>query len=150
RPAWQRHLRWLVRQLWVNYVITLAIWLAVAPLVASRYHLISPSGLLIGPPVVLLTAVALLAGFQLLLTAAVFWPLVPCFFAWFVHWSLVGCEVLVNFGERLRGSYWYVGDIPEWWLWVFYLGLLGMLTSQFLHQHWRWMALAGVSWLCIG
>src|SRR5205814_8674554 len=119
RPGWLRCLRWFGRQVLLSYLVTLAIWLAAVPLVAARYHLISPIGLLIGPPVVLLTSIALLAGFLLLLAAAVCGPLVPIF-GCVTRWSLAGCEALVNLGDRLPGSHWYVGGIPEWWLWVFY------------------------------
>ena len=56
--------------------IGLAIWLALTPMVAARYHMITFSGLLIGPPLVLLTSIALISGFLLLLCAAIFPPLV--------------------------------------------------------------------------
>lgn len=149
RPAWQRALRWLVWQVLLLYAINLVIWLAVTPLVASRYHVVSPGALLIGPPVVLLTSAALIAGFLLLLAAAVCWPLVPVF-AFLTRWSLAGCEFLVNLGDGLPGSRWYVGDIPEWWLWIFYAGLLGVLLVRPLRQRWRWAVPAGVGWVCVG
>src|SRR5262249_48015390 len=41
-PTWQRWLRWAVRQVVASYAISLLVWLAVAPLVAGRLHLISP------------------------------------------------------------------------------------------------------------
>src|SRR5207247_7778327 len=47
RPGWLRCLRWFGRQVLLSYLVTLAIWLAAAPLVAARYHLVSPIGLLI-------------------------------------------------------------------------------------------------------
>ena len=49
RPFWQRWLRDKGRRVAESYAVTLAIWLAIAPLAASRYHLISPVGLLLGP-----------------------------------------------------------------------------------------------------
>ena len=68
-------LRWLGRRVFESYAITVLIWLAITPLAASRYQMISPSGLVLGPPLVLLTTVALFAGFLLLLTAVVCPPL---------------------------------------------------------------------------
>ena len=56
-----------------SYAIALIIWLAIAPLVVSRYQMISPIGWPLGPPLVLLTTIALFAGFLLLL-AALFCP----------------------------------------------------------------------------
>src|SRR5262249_24165085 len=149
RPAWQRRLRWLARQVAVAYGVTLAIWLAVAPLVAGRMHIFAPVGLLIGPPVVLLTSVALISGFLLLIGALVWAPLAAPF-AFLTRWSLAGCEFIVTKSDGLPGSHWYVGDIPEWWLWVFYAGLIAALTLGPVRKRWRWAALAGVGWLCVG
>jgi competence protein ComEC len=149
RPAWQRWLRGVGRTLALSYAVTLAIWLAAAPLVAARYHLVSPIGLVLGPPLVLLTAVALLAGFLLLLSAVVCWPLVPVF-AWVTRWSLAACEGLVTWGDSLPGSHWYVGDVPEWWLWAVYLVFFALLWVDSVYQRWRLLLPAGLGWLCLG
>jgi competence protein ComEC len=148
RPAWQRGLRGLVRAIGISYAITAVIWLAVAPLVAARYHLVSPVALLIGPPTVLLTTIALLAGFLLLFTSAVAPPLVPLF-ASVTRLSLAACNGLVGAADRLP-LHIYVGDIPEWWLWGFYGGLLGVLWLGPLRLRWRWAMPTGAAWLCVG
>jgi competence protein ComEC len=149
RPWW---LRWLIarfRNVAALYALTTMIWLAVTPLVAARYHCVAPIALLIGPPVTLLTSIALVCGFLVLVASAVCWPLVPLF-AYPTHWSLAACEWLVNTADQLPGSHFYVSDIPEWWLWIFYIGLMGMLLLESLRQRWRWVALAGVAWVCVG
>jgi competence protein ComEC len=148
RPRWERGLRGLGRIVLVSYAITALIWLAAAPLVAARYHLVSPVALVIGPPMVLLTTIALLAGFLLLLAAVVCWPLVPVFAA-IVNASLLGCELLVGVSDRLP-LHRYVGPVPEWWLWGFYVGLISVLLLRTLQWRWRQVASAGVAWLCIG
>jgi competence protein ComEC len=149
RPLWQQMARRLCRQVVMTYMITAVIWVAAAPLVASRYHLVSPIGILIGPPTVILTTIALLAGFLLLAMSLVWWPLtIP--FALATRWSLAACELIVNRTQAWPGSYWYVGDVPEWWLWVFYGAMFGILTLQWLQRRWRWAGLAGVLWLCVG
>jgi competence protein ComEC len=149
RPAWQRGLRWLGRRVFESYAVTVLIWLAITPLAASRYQMISPSGLLLGPPLVALTTVALLAGFLLLIAGALCPPLAGLLEP-IVHGSLVSCEFLVDTGDRLPYSHIYIGDIPEWWLWVFYLGLLAILTQESLRRRWRWAGIAGLGWLCAG
>jgi competence protein ComEC len=149
RPPWQRILLRIGRFIAFNYAITLTVWLLIAPLVAFHNHLISPIGPLIGPPVIVLGALALIAGFLLLLSCLVFIPLIPVF-AWVTEMSLAGCELLVNFGDRVPLGRWYVGNIPHWWLWVFYLGLLAVLTQKPLRLRWRWAGLAGMGWLCVG
>jgi competence protein ComEC len=148
RPAWQRGLRGLARSIALSYAVTAVIWLAVAPLVAARYHLVSPIALLLGPPTVFLTTIALLAGFVLLF-CAVACPLLVSPMASVTHWSLAACNGLVAAADRLPLQV-YVGDIPEWWLWGFYVGLLGVLWLQPLRARWRWAVPAGAAWLCVG
>lgn len=148
RPDWERGLRWAARQLAIAYAVTALCWLAVAPLVAARYHLISLTGVLIGPPVVVLTSIALLAGFLLLLAAAICWPLVPLF-AWITQACLSGTEHIVRLTDRLALIH-YVAEIPSAWLWVFYLGLLAALVLEPLRRRWDLSLLAGLAWLCVG
>jgi competence protein ComEC len=113
RPAWQRGLLWLLRVVGVAYGVTIVVWLAVAPLVAAWYHLVSPIGIVIGPPTVVLTSLALITGFLTLLSATVCPPLVPLF-AYPTSWALAGCEGLVRFAEESLPGYWYVSDVPAW------------------------------------
>jgi competence protein ComEC len=149
RPAWQRWLRWLGGVVLTWYALTLAVWLAAAPLTAAHYHLVAPCGLVLGPPMVLLTAVALVVGFLLLLAAAVFPPLAAAF-APVVHGCLYAQQSVVGFCDGLPWARFYVGDVPEWWLWVFYVALLACLTQGPLRRRWRWTAPAGLGWLCVG
>jgi competence protein ComEC len=148
RPAWLRGLRWLGREIAVSYAITLAITIGLMPLVASRYHVITLHGLLIGPPLALLTSIALLSGFGLLACAVVFPPIVPLF-AYLTGWSLSACESLVDLCDGWRWARWYVPDVPEWWLWIFYPTLLAVLMLDPLYRRWRWAAPAGLGWVCV-
>jgi competence protein ComEC len=149
RPAWQRGLRHLLGRGAAAYGVTLAICLAVAPLVAFRYHLVSLLGLLLGPPVVLLAALALLAGFAVLGLALVCWPLAQAV-ALLLRLGLAGCDGFVQFGVRVPGAYWYVPNLPQWWVWLFYLSLLAGLTVPALRQRWRQVGLVLLVWLCVG
>jgi competence protein ComEC len=149
RPAWQRALIALGRWLGRAYLVTLALWLAVAPLTAARHHLLAPIGLLLGPPLAVLASIALLFGFALLALAAVWEPLAHLA-APMVRWSLAGCEWLVNLTDGWPGSHVYIGEVPEWWLWVFVVALLAALTQEPLRRRAPAMALAGLGWLCVG
>jgi competence protein ComEC len=149
RPAWQRMLRRLGRGALASYALTALIWWAVTPLAASRYQMISPIGLLLGPPLVVLTTVALFAGFLVLLLGMAALPLTMPFALLLQH-SLAACEFLVTHGDRLPWAYFYIGSIPDWWLGVFYLGLLAVLTQGPLRRHWRWASIVGLGWLCAG
>jgi competence protein ComEC len=150
RPAWERFLRRFGWGVAVRYLACAVIWLVLVPLVWARGHVVSFSGLLIMPPVMLLTSVALLSGFGLLLAAALqLWPL-AWLFSWPTYWGRTGCEMLVNWADDLPFGHVYVGDLPEWWLWGFYLGLLTMLMLRSLWPYWRWALLAGAAWVCVG
>lgn len=148
RPVWLRLLRGVGRAVLVSYLTTWMVCLALAPLLAARYHLLGPAALIIGPPVVFFASVALIAGFLLLFASAVCWPLVPLF-AWVTKAGLAGCEFLVNAGDR-AGAIWYVGEVPDWWLWALYPALLVVLVTRPLRRHWRWTGSAGLGWLCVG
>lgn len=149
RPAWLRGLRWLGRWLAISYAITLVLGLTVMPLVAYRYHLVSPVGFLIGPPVVVLTSAALIFGFLLLFVSAVAPPLATPL-AWATDGSLRLCGWVVNAADRIPNGHWYVGNVPGWWVAVFYFGLLVTLLFPAVRAQWRGIALAGLAWLALG
>ncbi len=149
RPAWLRWLRRLGWRLFESYAVTLLIWLAISPLAASKYQMISPAGLLLGPPLTALTTAALFIGFLLLAAGSLFLPLMRPL-ALLLQGSLAGCELLVDVADRVPHSHIYIGAIGDWWLWLFYLGLLGVLTQEPLRQRWRLASIAGLGWLCAG
>lgn len=149
RPAWLRLLRRLGWWLFESYAVTLLIWLAITPLAASKYQMISPAGLLLGPPLSVLTTVALFTGFLLLAAGILFLPLMGPL-ALLVQGSLAACEFLVDSADRVPHSHIYIGAIGDWWLWLFYLGLLAVLTQEPLRRRWRWACIAGLGWLCAG
>jgi competence protein ComEC len=149
RPAWLQALRWVGKRILETYAITWLVLLLQAPLVASRNHVISPIAFIIGPLVIFLTFVALISGFLLLLSCFAMRPLAPLF-AVITEAGLRASEKVVNWSDQLTWGHWYVGDVPVWWLWIFYPALLVVLTHQPLRQRWRWAATAGVGWLCVG
>ncbi len=149
RPAWQRLLLSLGRGILEAYFVTVVIWLAVTPLAASRYYMMSPIGILLGPPLTLLTSIALIAGFPLLVGAAI-WPPVANLIAPVVHWSLGLCEALVDAADALPFGHIYMAEIPEWWTWPFYLLLLALLTQRLLRRRISFVLSLLVSWTCFG
>lgn len=140
---------WVMRTVMVAYLINAAVWIAVSPLLAAHFHMFSPIALLIGPPMVVLTSLALLTGFAFLLFAGWCWP-IAWLFALPTQWSLAGCEWLVSVSLNLPGAYWYVADVPAWWLWLFYMPLLIGICSDIPWQWSRWLLLAGCVWLALG
>ncbi|MCI0680841.1 MAG: DNA internalization-related competence protein ComEC/Rec2 [Gemmataceae bacterium] len=140
-----RFFRWLG---WL-YAVNAIVWLAVTPLIAARYHVVSPVALLIGPPMVLFSSLALLLGFGLLLTAPVLPPLAALFTV-LTKASLYLADVLVRWSSGWPGAYSFVPDVPAWWLVVFYAGLLACLSVPWLQGHWRRSLPLGVGWLALG
>jgi competence protein ComEC len=147
RPAWLRSLRRLARAVSEVYLVSALVWLAISPLVAARYHLVSPVALLLGPPLTLLTSVALIAGFLLLFASFLWWPLalIP---AWLTRWSLHGCDVLVDIGDWLPLGHWYVADIPNWWLWGCYALLFAALFLR--AAPWQLLVPGALAWISVG
>jgi competence protein ComEC len=146
RPWWVKRLRWLGRYAAISYLITLVVAVVNAPLLIAEQNLISPVGLLIGPPVVLLTSLALLAGFALMLLAPlgpIVWP-----FALVTRWALMGCEAIVRFADAWPGGSVYVSGVPTWWLVGFYLSVAGLIL---LAPSWRMRCALGlVVWVFVG
>ena len=149
RPVWQRFSLRLARAIGWSYAVTFVIWLCLLPLVVYHYQVFSLAGLVIGPPLALLTSIALIAGFLLLLAGAVC-PLAMMPFAFIVRSCMAACDGLVNLSEGIPGSYFYLATVPDWWVWLFYPGFLAVLILESLQRHWRRVALGGVVWLCVG
>ncbi len=101
------------------YLVSLVLSAANAPLILSRQNIISPTGILLGPPLILLTSIALVSGFLLLLAFPLgTWAAWP--FAQVTRWSLAACEELVGLGEAIPGGWVYAPGPEEWWLAGFY------------------------------
>ncbi|HEV3143429.1 MAG TPA: MBL fold metallo-hydrolase, partial [Gemmataceae bacterium] len=128
---------------------TIILGLVTIPLVASWHHVIPVTGFLIGPPALLLAAVALVSGFLLLVSEALGGFLSPIF-AFITHWSLAGCDGLVKLVHSLPFSHVYVPDIPAWWLCGFYLLIFAVLWLKPVWRGRRWLATAGAGWLALG
>jgi competence protein ComEC len=150
RPLWLRQLRGAGKALWQSYVVSVVMWIAVAPLVAYFTHTIPVAGILLGPPLTVLTSIALIAGF-LLLTLAIppFLAFTLCVPAAIVYGNLFGCEWLVDRADAWR-THLYVPDVPIWWLVIYYSAFLAWLTQLPLRVRWRWGVVAGLGWLCVG
>ena len=149
KPWWSWLLRGQGTAIIDGYKISLLVWLGVAPLVAYHYNLVPAVALLIGPPIGLLTAIALMAGFALLLMAALHLPgiglcAVP------LRLSLAACDFLVDWADRQWWGRAYIADLPAWWLVGCYLGILAYLTLHSLRRSTRWAVVAGLGWLCMG
>jgi competence protein ComEC len=135
--------------LWRTYRLSALLWLAVAPLAAAHHHLVSPAGLLLLPPLGVLTALAMLFGFPLLPLALIGGP-VARWAALPMHWALLLCDRVVDWADASAWSYFYVGEVPEWWAWAFYLGMGLWLTQASLRRRPLLGVTLGLVWVCVG
>lgn len=149
RPHWQRLLLQIGAWFWWSLLASLVVWLACAPLLATRFHLVSPVAVLLSPFMIMLTTVALIGGFLLLLVSSIS-PTLASPLAWVVDLSLQGCEALIRMGEQLPAGYWYSRGLPEWWLWLFYLCLLMVLLLPTLRRVWKAGLALLLIWLIAG
>jgi competence protein ComEC len=149
RPLWQKLLRGSGKSLLNLFLVGGFVWLAVAPLVAAHFHLVSPVAVVVGVPVLLLTSFALIFGFITLLLAALCGPLATPF-AWITDLLLGWCDGLLSWSEQWPLAFWYVPDIPTWWLACFYLLLIAGLIVPMLRRRPMQVTAALLLWLCVG
>lgn len=149
KPRWLRILRKIGNIIIRAFAATLIFAIAIAPLTAERYHLLSPVGILIGPPAILLASIALVSGFALLLSAAIV-PPVALIFAPMVKWSLQLLSGMVDLADRIPGGSFYVGTVEPWWIVGFYVILATVLWLPWAQKRVRWCALVGLTWIIIG
>ncbi len=131
----------------LQYLLGFWLWLAVSPLALSRYHILAPIALVIGPPLVLLTSLALFSGFGLLLTHG---RVLSAPFAESTRLLLAGCEGLVDWGLQQPGAYVFLADVPNWWLVIFHVGLLLGLTLPLARRVRIGISVLGLGWLSLG
>jgi competence protein ComEC len=123
-----RLLRRGIAMLAMLYLESAAIWLAVTPLVAGQQNVISPVALLIGPPVMLFSSLALLSGFLML--ALSFASPLAILFGWTTAGCLIMCRWIVEMTMNLAGAYFFVPNIGPAWVIGFYLLLAAALTIR--------------------
>ena len=107
RSRWERAIRRGGRALAIAFLTGLAVSLATAPLVAARFHVVSPVGLVANVVIAPLVPVAMACGLLCLLSAAVSAPLAALFAA--------GCDATL---AVLQAAVAAAADVPAGHLWV--------------------------------
>ena len=123
-PRWKTRVRTIAAGVVLGVVTSTVVWLAALPLVALRFHIVSPIGILLNIPLIPITSAAMLLGGLGLGLSAVWGPLgVPASRA--AGLLLDMTQRIVLWGVAQPWGYRFVAG-PSWgWVLVFYL-LLGV------------------------
>jgi competence protein ComEC len=149
RPWWSKFARRLAAWLLGMTAASLAVGLAMTPLVAHHFHVVTPASILLTPLAGPLVAIALAAGVAIV-TVGWLAPPVGLLCGFICGGCLHMTEALVTFAQSVPGSYFYTPGFPAWWLWGFY-GALGILLAiPLLRPRLLWQASAAMLWLTTG
>ena len=149
-PWWRMLRRMGFNYLRAGLIGSAVVWMAAWPLVALRFHLVSPIGILINIPLIPLTSLALLLSGLTLGLSAIWAPLgVP--FARACGLCLNWTEAVVRWGTALPWGHAFVPG-PSWGLALAFYALLGLAVMASVSR-WRsrrrWWTLT-VAWGAIG
>lgn len=133
RSVPEKILHAFLRALWQLFAISTILTVVNVPLVLAWQNVVSPIGVILGPPLIVLTSIALVSGFLLLIVsplgAVVAWP-----FARATEWSLAACEWMVHLGDRVPFGHIYSPAPPLWWLVGFYSLVAGLVLVEGKHS----------------
>jgi competence protein ComEC len=149
RPWPARFMRRLAHATIAMTAASLAVGVAIAPLAAHHFHLVTPASILLTPLAWPLMFVALASGFGVL-TIGWFVPPLGQAFGAACGWSLHATEQLVTAAQAMPYGYGYCAGPPAWWLLGFY-GALGVLAvAPRLRPRLAWQASALCLWTAAG
>lgn len=137
--------RWTFRML----LVSLVVWGVTAPLVMSRFHLVSPLAVLLNIILWLPVGCALLCGFGVLACGAWLPPLASLC-GWMCDTSLALIEWVVQTAAESPLSHAWVCGPPAWWLAGFYVALAIWVAGLRCWVPLRWAATLLVAWAAIG
>ncbi len=149
RPWWVRAVRKLGRSMLVLTLASIAVGVAMAPLVAYHFHVVTPASVLITPLASPLIGIAIAAG---LATLTLGWLVPPLGVACgaVCGGALRLTEAMVRGVQHVPGSYWYACGPPAWWLVAFYGAIAALAIVPRLRPHWRWQLAAALAWAAVG
>ena len=149
-PA-EKLVRWMAWQVWTGFLTGAAVWAATAPLVAARFHVVSPVGLVVNILVAPLVGLAMAWGFLCLLAATVSTTLAAgCGAA--CDAALAAIAMIVDLAAAMPGGHGWVPGPAGWWVAGWYLVLAAAalgLSSVAVRSAGTWAAVGG-GWIAVG
>lgn len=134
---------------WELVRVSAVVWLVTAPLVAARFHVITPIALILSPVTWLPTVAALWSGFATLLAGVICpWAVPALSFCCDLAIGLL--QWMVETARRVPGSCWWVPGPADWWLLGLYGGLGVLLAWPRVRPPRRWLAAILALWTSVG
>ena len=149
RPLWHKAGRWCAMYARGVFIASTAIWIIALPLVMAKFHLVPTIGLMLGPVLWIFVAVALSAGFLLLIFGWLWQPL-AALFASICDASLGAISYFVQWGHGSSYSHAWVAGPPDWWLLGFYGSLAALLILGRHRPRRRWFVAFLAVWVAVG
>ena len=148
RPWHLRATHWLARWAWRMTVTSALLWCVTLPLIMARFHLVSPSALVLNTVLSPAVFLAMMTGFATMVLGSVFAPIgAACGFM--CDRSLRCLDGSVSAFSELPGSHFWVTGPADWWLAGFYaLVIACALAPWLLRPQWRIALLCG--WCAVG
>jgi competence protein ComEC len=151
RSRAERIVRSAAWQCWAGFAAGAAVWIVTTPLVAARFHVVSPVGLVVNVLVAPLVALAMAWGFLCLAVSIVSTTLAA--------WCGAACDAMlacisavVHWSARVPGGHCWVVGPPDWWVIGWYAALTGALLwfrPESLRRARTWAVVAG-AWIAVG
>ncbi|MFO7901913.1 MAG: ComEC/Rec2 family competence protein [Pirellulaceae bacterium] len=140
RPIWARALRGTCARTGQLLLISTVVWSVSLPLVACRFHLVAPIGLILTVLLWLPLAAALFTALFTVLTAPL--PFLPRLFGALCDTILSFLEWLTCWAAGCEWGHGWVAGPPWWWCVVFYVGLFSWRFTPLARLNGRrWIAL---------
>jgi competence protein ComEC len=145
-PRWKKVLRQGCTVVGDGLVLSTVVWLVTLPLVALRFHMLSPVGIILNVPLVPLSSAALMfAGLTLVLSAIwapLGWPA-----AWICRWLLGATELIVRWGASWPWGHAFTPGPSVGWVWAVYAALAVVTLAWWARwrvRRWSLAALGGL------
>jgi competence protein ComEC len=149
RPWPERILRRLAHGAKETFVVGAILWIFIAPLTMSRFHLFSPAALLLNVVLIPALGVTMAAGLGVLVFGAWLVPLASMF-AWICNAGLSFIDWSVKLALHVPAARLWVPGASELWLALFYLGLAAIVLMPKWLPPMRWRAALVGGWCGVG
>lgn len=143
KPLWRRMLLDLAKATKKLFFLSAIVWIFVTPVATAFTHVVSPVALLLGPPLIILTTLALFAGFIAILVGS-FIPAVATLASFIIYPCLWLCSKLVDLAMLVPLGHFYLPDIPLWLTLCGYFCFIVWLLWPTLMHRYSWIAIASI------